>query len=136
SEQCYAENGFVINKNSATKFSYGELVTDAKKITPSNDPKLKDPKDFKIIGKSIPRRDILLKTNGTAKFGIDIQLPGMLYASIERSPVLLGKITSVDDTKTKTVPGVKYVMKTQRSVFGQVREGVAVVADNYWAAMQ
>src|SRR4051794_33867916 len=135
-EQCYAENGFVINKNSSAKFSYGKLVTDAKKITPSNTPTLKDPKDFKIIGRSIPRRDIPMKTNGNAKFGIDIQVPGMLYASIERSPVLLGKIKSFDDTKAKAVPGVKYIMKTQREVFGQVREGVAVIADNYWAAMQ
>jgi isoquinoline 1-oxidoreductase beta subunit len=135
-EKCYAENGFIINKNNSVKLSYGELVADAKKITPANNPKLKDPKDFKIIGKSFPRRDIPMKTNGTAKFGIDIQLPGMLYASVERSPVLLGKIISYNDSKAKAVPGVKYVMKTQRSVFGQVREGVAVVADNYWAAVQ
>jgi len=135
-EQCYAENGFVINKNSSTKFSYGQLVTDAKKITPSNNPKLKDPKDFKIIGKSFPRRDIPMKTNGAAKFGIDIQVPGMLYASIERSPLLLAKLVSFDDTKAKTVVGVKYILKTQREVFGQVREGVAVIADNYWSALQ
>jgi len=135
-EQCYAENGFVINKNSSTKFSYGQLVIDAKKITPSNNPKLKDPKDFKIIGKSFPRRDIPMKTNGAAKFGIDIQVPGMLYASIERSPLLLAKLVSFDDTKAKTVVGVKYILKTQREVFGQVREGVAVIADNYWSALQ
>lgn len=135
-EKCYAENGFIINKNNSVKLSYGELVSDAKKITPTNNPKLKDPKDFKIIGKSFPRSDIPMKTNGTAKFGIDIQLPGMLYASVERSPVLLGKIISYDDSKAKAVPGVKYVIKTPRSVFGQIREGVAVVADNYWAAVQ
>ena len=135
-EQCYAEKGFVINKNSSGKFSYGQLVTDAKKITPSNNPKLKDPKDFKIIGKSFPRRDIPMKTNGAAKFGIDIQVPGMLYASIERSPLLLAKLVSFDDTKAKTVVGVKYILKTQREVFGQVREGVAVIADNYWSALQ
>jgi len=135
-EQCYAENGFVINKNSSTKFSYGQLVIDAKKITPSSNPKLKDPKDFKIIGKSFPRRDIPMKTNGAAKFGIDIQVPGMLYASIERSPLLLAKLVSFDDTKAKTVVGVKYILKTQREVFGQVREGVAVIADNYWSALQ
>jgi len=135
-EQCYAENGFVINKNSSAKFSYGQLVIDAKKITPSSNPKLKDPKDFKIIGKSFPRRDIPMKTNGAAKFGIDIQVPGMLYASIERSPLLLAKLVSFDDTKAKTVVGVKYILKTQREVFGQVREGVAVIADNYWSALQ
>ncbi len=135
-EQCYAENCFVINRGTSIKLSYGELVADAKKIEPSDNPKLKDPKDFKIIGKSILRRDIPLKVNGAAKFGSDIQVPGMLYASIERSPVLLGKLVSFNDEKAKTIPGVKYVLKTQRTVFGQVREGVAVIASNYWAAEQ
>ena len=135
-EQCMAENGMVINRNTKVKFSYGELVAEAKKLTPPEHPALKDPKDFKIIGKPLPRRDIPVKVNGAAKFGIDIQVHGMLYASIERSPVLLGKLISFNDEKAKAVPGVKHVLKTQREVFGQVREGVAVIADNYWAAEQ
>lgn len=135
-ENCYAENGMVINRNSGAKFSYGELVSDAKKLSVPENPKLKDPGDFKIIGKSVPRQDTAVKLNGTAKFGMDITVPGMLYASIERSPLLLGKLISFNDEKAKTVKGVKYILKTQREVFGQVREGVAVIADSYWAATQ
>lgn len=135
-EKCYAENAMVINRNTGAKISYGDLVADAKKLKAPENPILKDPKDFTIIGKSFPRRDIPLKVNGEAKFGIDIKVPGMLYASIERSPVILGKLVSFNEEKAKTVKGVKYVLKTQREVFGQVRAGVAVVADNYWAAVQ
>lgn len=135
-EKCYAENAMVINRNTGAKFSYGDLVADAKKLKAPENPTLKDPKDFTIIGKSFPRRDIPLKVNGEAKFGIDIKVPGMLYASIERSPVILGKLVSFNDEKAKAVKGVKYVLKTQREVFGQVRAGVAVIADNYWAAVQ
>src|SRR5665647_272012 len=135
-EKCFAENAMVINRNTGTKFSYGDLVADARKLTVPAKPTLKDPKDFKIIGKSLPRRDIPLSVNGEIKFGIDIKVPGMLYASIERSPVILGKLVSFNDEKAKAVTGVKYVLKTQREVFGQVREGVAVIADNYWAATQ
>lgn len=135
-EKCYAENAMVINRNTGAKFSYGDLVADARKLKAPENPTLKDPKDFKIIGKSLPRRDIPSKLNGEAQFGIDIEVPGMLYASIERSPVILGKLVSFNDEKAKAVKGVKYVLKTQREVFGQIRVGVAVVADNYWAALQ
>jgi len=135
-EKCYAENAMVINRNTGAKLSYGDLVADARKLKAPDNPTLKNPKNFKIIGQSLPRRDIPEKLNGEAQFGIDIEVPGMLYASIERSPVLLGKLISFDDTKAKTVTGVKYVLKTQREVFGKVRVGIAVIADNYWAALQ
>ncbi|KAA9037200.1 xanthine dehydrogenase family protein molybdopterin-binding subunit [Ginsengibacter hankyongi] len=135
-EKCYAENAMVINRSTGAKLSYGDLVADARKLKAPDNPTLKQAKDFKIIGKSLPRRDIPAKLNGDAQFGIDIEVPGMLYASIERSPVLLGKLISFDDTKAKAVTGVKYVLKTQREVFGQVRVGLAVIADNYWAALQ
>ncbi len=135
-ENCYAKNAMVINKSTEAKLSYGDLVADARKLTPPENPILKDPKDFTIIGKSLQRKDIPSKLNGTAQFGIDAEVPGMLYASIERSPVILGKLVSFNDEKAKAVKGVKYVLKTQREVFGQVRAGVAVIADNYWAAVQ
>ena len=135
-DTCYAENAMVINKNTRAKLSYGDLVIDARKLKAPENPTLKNPKDFKIIGKSFPRRDIPSKVNGVAKFGIDIQVPGMLYASIERSPVFLGKLISYNDEKAKAIKGVKFILKTQREVFGQVREGVAVIAENYWAAAQ
>ncbi len=90
-EDCYAQNGMVIHRPSGKKFSYGELAADASKISPSQNPVLKDPKDFKIIGTSPARKDVPSKINGQAVFGLDCKVNGMLYASIERSPVFLGK---------------------------------------------
>ncbi|HEU5167705.1 MAG TPA: molybdopterin cofactor-binding domain-containing protein [Chitinophagaceae bacterium] len=135
-QECYAKDANVIHRPSGNKFSYGELVEDASKLSAPQNPILKDPKDFTIIGRSFPRRDIPEKTNGAAKFGIDFSVPGMLYASIERSPVFLGKIVSYNDAKAKAIPGVKHVFKTKRDVMGFTREGVAVLADTYWAAVQ
>lgn len=135
-EECYASNATVIHRISGKKLSYGELANDASKIAPPQNPKLKDPKDFTIIGTSPARKDTPSKINGQAVFGIDCAVEGMLYASIERSPVFSGKLISFDDTKAKSVKGVKYVLKTQRHVWGHEIEGVAVVADTYWAAVQ
>jgi len=133
---CYAENGFVIHKTSGKKLGYGELVTDASKLTPPKMAKLKDTKDYKIIRKPLPRQDTPLKVNGKAIFGIDKKLPGMMYAVVERSPRFIGKVKSFDDTETKKIVGVKHVFKVNREVFDNMFEGVAVVADNLWAAMQ
>jgi isoquinoline 1-oxidoreductase subunit beta len=135
-EECYAQNATVIHRTSGKKLTYGELADDASKISPSQNPALKDPKDFRIIGTSPSRKDIPSKINGQAVFGLDCVVNGMLYASIERSPVFLGKLISFDDTKSRAVKGVRYVLKTQRHVWGHLREGVAVLADTYWAAVQ
>ncbi len=135
-EDCYAHNAAVIHRASGKKLTYGELADDASKISPSQNPTLKDSKDFRIIGTSPPRKDIPSKVNGQAVFGLDCAVNGMLYASIERSPVFLGKLVSFDDTKSRAVKGVRYVFKTQRHVWGHLREGVAVLADTYWAAIQ
>ncbi len=135
-EECYARNATVIHRKSGRIVKYGELAEDASKMSPPQNPKLKDPKDFTIIGSSPARKDIPSKINGQALFGIDCKVKGMLYASIERSPVFLGKLIGFDDSKTKEVKGVKFVLKTQRNVWGHMREGVAVVADSYWAAEQ
>lgn len=134
--ECYAENGHVIHKPSGKKFHYGELVQEASKLTPPQHVKLKLPEEYKIIRKPIPRQDTPLKTNGQAIFGMDKRLPGMLYAVVERNPRFQGKVKSFDDTETKKVPGVKHVIPVKTSVFATFREGVAVVADSLWAAMQ
>ncbi|HEY5751374.1 MAG TPA: molybdopterin cofactor-binding domain-containing protein [Chryseolinea sp.] len=134
--ECYAENGHVIHKPSGKKFNYGELVADASKLTPPTSVHLKDPKDYKVLRKPIPRQDTPLKVNGTATFGLDKKLPGMLYAVVERNPRFQGKVKSFDDTETKKVPGVKHVIPVKMSVFNTFREGVAVVADSIWSAMQ
>ncbi len=134
--ECYAENGQVIHKPSGKKWGYGDLVQDASKLEPPKNVKLKESRDYKIIRKPMPRQDTPLKTSGKAIFGLDKKLPGMLYAVVERSPRFLGKIKSYDDTATKAVPGVKRVFKVQMPVFANLRDGVAVVADTLWAAIQ
>jgi isoquinoline 1-oxidoreductase beta subunit len=136
SGDCYAHDATVIHRTIGKRLTYAELAEDASKLSPPQNPKLKDLKDFTIIGTSVARKDIPAKTNGQAVFGMDCTVKSMLYASVERSPVFLGKLISYDDSKAKAVKGVKYVLKTQRNVWGHLREGVAVVADSYWAAMQ
>lgn len=135
-EECYAENGQVIHRPSGKKLGYGELVEEASKMTPPANVALKPRKDYKIIGKPLPRQDTPLKVNGKAEFGLDKKVPGMLHAVVERNPRFLGKVKSFDDTAAKKVKGVKAVFKVEMPVFGSIREGVAVVADSQWAAMQ
>jgi isoquinoline 1-oxidoreductase subunit beta len=134
--ECYAENGQVIHKASGKKFNYGELVQEASKLEPPKTVTLKKPEDYKILRKPLPRQDTPLKTNGKAIFGLDKKLPGMLYAVIERNPRFIGKVKSFDDTEAKKVIGVKHVFTVKSAVFSTTREGVAVVADNLWSAMQ
>lgn len=133
---CYAESGHIIHKPTGKKFHYGELVDAASRLEPPTDVVLKKSSDYKILRKPVPRQDTPLKTNGSAIFGIDKKIPGMLYAVIERSPRFIGKVKSFDDTAAKKVPGVKHVFTVKVNVFSSVREGVAVVADSYWNALQ
>ncbi|HEY5745878.1 MAG TPA: molybdopterin cofactor-binding domain-containing protein [Chryseolinea sp.] len=133
---CYAENGHVFHRPTKKSFHYGELVVDASKLEPPKDVVLKKRTDYKLIGKPLHRQDTKLKTNGTATFGLDKEIPGMLYAVVERNPRLRGVVKSFDDTATRKIPGVKHVVKTRMGVFDTYREGVAVVADSIWAAMQ
>lgn len=133
---CFAENGEVVHRPSAKKLGYGELVEEASKLEAPKNVVLKNIKDYKILRKPLPRQDTPLKVNGKAMFGMDKKLPGMLYAVVERNPRFLGKIKSFDDSETKRVPGVRHVLKVQMNVFATKREGVAVVADNVWSAMQ
>lgn len=125
-EQCRAAKGEVIHPTSRRTAKYGSLLAAAAKMTPPAAPNLKDPKDFKFIGKSVKRLDTPEKVNGTGIFGIDVKVPGMLTATILRSPVIGGKVKSVDDAAAKAVKGVRNVVPLE--------VGVAVVADNYWAA--
>jgi len=121
-----AVNGTVHDPASKRTLKYGALLDAAAKITPPAEPKLKDPKDFRYIGKSVKRLDSPEKVNGTGIFGIDVKVPGMLTATIARSPVIGGKVASFDDTAAKAMKGVRNVVRLD--------SGVAVVADNYWAA--
>src|SRR5436190_17063068 len=127
-DECYAENGFVIHRPDGKKVGYGDLVEDAAKLTPPKDVKLKDRADYKLIGKPLARQDNPGKVNGSAEFGLDKKIPGMLYAVVERNPRFLGKVKSFDATETKKINGVKNVLKVSMPVFASQREGVAVVA--------
>lgn len=133
---CYAEGGFVYHRPSKKKLNYGELVVDAAKLEPPKSILLKKRAEYKLIGKPLPRLDTWIKTNGTAVFGLDKEIPNMLYAAVERNPRLRGKVKSFDDRATRRIPGVKDVIKVKMGVFSTYREGVAVIADSNWAAMQ
>ncbi|HEX9786063.1 MAG TPA: xanthine dehydrogenase family protein molybdopterin-binding subunit, partial [Opitutaceae bacterium] len=87
---------------------------------------LKDPKDFKLIGRPIKRLDTPSKVNGTAEFGIDATLPGMVFASLEQCPVIGGKVRSFDAKKARAMSGVIDVVS--------IDDGVAIIADSYWRA--
>jgi len=125
-DTCTAENGKVIHAASKRSVPYGELLEAAAKISPSDKPKLKDPKDFKYIGKAVKRLDSPAKVNGTAIFGIDVKVPGMLYATVLRSPVIGGTVKTVDDAAAKAVKGVTHVVP--------LGYGVGVIADSFVAA--
>jgi isoquinoline 1-oxidoreductase beta subunit len=122
-----AENGMVLGAN-GKKATYGSLAAAASKLPVPEKVAIKDPKDFRIVGKRVPRLDTPAKTNGTAEFGMDVKLPGMVYASLEQCPVIGGKVKSFDGSKAKAMPGVVDVV--------QIRDGVAVVANSYWQAVK
>ena len=119
-----AANGVVSGGGKSA--TYGELAAAAASVPVPKDVKLKDPSQFKIVGKALPRLDIPNKVNGKAEFGIDAKVPGMVYASVEQTPVIGGKPKSFDASKVKGMPGVIDVV--------QIADGVAVVADTYWHA--
>ena len=133
---CYAESGKVFHKPSNKSFTYGELIEDASKLEIPKDPKLKDPKDFKLLGKSVPRPDVPMKVGGKAVYGIDAEVPGMLYASVQRCPVIGGTLKSFDGDEAMKVPGVVKVVKAERKVGKYSYVGVAVVANSLWAALK
>ncbi len=134
--ECYAADGNVIHRLSGKKLNYGDLVEEAAKLTPPKKVKLKERDDYKIIGKPLARQDNPDKINGKAIFGLDKKISGMLYASVERNARFHGKVKFFDDSETKKIAGVKHVLKIVMPVFADTREGVAVVADSLWAAMQ
>lgn len=134
--ECYAQSGHVFHKATGKKLHYGELVTEANKLTAPKEVPLKKRSDYHLIGKPLHRKDSPMKTNGTLVFGLDKRVEGMLFAAVERNPRLRGKIKSYDDTEALKVPGVKRVFKVRMLVFKTYREGVAVVATSTYAALQ
>jgi isoquinoline 1-oxidoreductase beta subunit len=137
--ECRAEHGAIVHTPTARRARYGELVGAASRLPLSNpeDIPLKSPKDFRVIGRSIPRTDVPAKVNGTAIFGIDARVPEMLYAVIARCPYFGGTLDHFDATRAKATPGVRAVfpvppLPRRYNTAG----GVAVVADSTWAALE
>lgn len=124
-DQLHATDGKVIGPGGRSA-TYGQLAAAASQLPVPKDVVLKDPRDFKIVGKATKRLETPHKVNGTAEYGIDLKLPGMVYASLEQCPVIGGKVVSFDAGKAKAMPGVIDVV--------QIPDGVAVVADTYWRA--
>ena len=110
------------------KLTYGELADAAAKLPVPAEVTLKDPKDFTLIGTPAKRLDSPEKVNGTAMYSIDVRLPGLKIATLAASPVLGGKVASLDDSKAKAIPGVRQIVKLD--------DLVAVVGDHMWAAKQ
>lgn len=125
---CSTENGEVIHAASGRRVRYGALVDKAATLPVPKDVVLKDPKDFRLLGRQVARLDIPEKVNGSAIYGLDVKRPGMLVARVSRCPVFGGKVERFDASKAKAVAGVRDVV--------QISNGVAVVADNFWAATQ
>jgi isoquinoline 1-oxidoreductase beta subunit len=123
---CRAEAGFVLHPASGRRLSFGALAEAASRLTPPADVALKDPADFKILGRPLPRLDTPSKVNGSAQFASDIAVPGMLVALVLRPPVFGATLVRVDASKAKAVPGVKAV--------ATIPQGVAVAATGFWAA--
>ena len=122
---CRAEQG-AVHGPGGRRATYGELAEAASKLPVPADVKLKEHNASRYVGKAINRLDSAGKIDGTAEFGIDVRLPGMLYASLAQCPVIGGKAVSFDATRAKVMPGVKHVV--------QISDGVAVVADTWWRA--
>jgi isoquinoline 1-oxidoreductase beta subunit len=140
-DECVAQNHQVIHKKSGRKLGYGELAAAAsKQPLPHNSTiELKKTSEFRYIGKGVPSIDLQDICTGNAKYGFDVQVPGMVYASIERAPVLGGKLRSFDDSQTKAVKGVQQTVVIEQAkppYRFQALGGVAVIADNTWSAAQ
>jgi isoquinoline 1-oxidoreductase beta subunit len=122
-----ASNGVLTHARSGRKTTFGKVADAASKIEPPADIKLKDPKDWKIIGKGMKRLDTLPKVKGEAIYGIDVKRPGMLNAAIKAAPVFGAKLKSFDAAKVASMRGVKKVVKVEDYA-------VAVIADTWWNA--
>jgi isoquinoline 1-oxidoreductase beta subunit len=126
---CKAENSAVIHAATNRRLTYGQLANRASAQPIPTDVPLKQAKDYKIVGKAVPRLDVPSKVDATAEFGIDFRLAGMKYAVLARCPVIGGKVASFDDKESRKISGVGYVGKISDSC-------VAVVADSVWSAME
>jgi isoquinoline 1-oxidoreductase beta subunit len=123
-----ARDSRILHEPSSRRAAYGELAGAAAELAPPLHPPLKARADYRLVGTSQPRRDIPGKVDGTAEYGIDFTLPGMLYAAVRAAPVPGGELRAVDSAPATSLPGVREVVRLD--------DAVAVVADGYWRALK
>jgi isoquinoline 1-oxidoreductase subunit beta len=136
--ECFTKDGAVFQKNGHLSFGYGELAGEASRLPipePGSIP-LKPAGSFRIVGKSLPRVDIPAKTNGSARFGIDVRIPGMLFASIERCPTFGGRVKSFNADAAQKIPGVQKIFVIPPVPQCHAAGGVAVAATSTWSALK
>jgi len=127
-EECDARLGVVYHNGSDRSFKYSDLLDTAVKLPLPQKVSLKNPEDYHIVGKSVPRVDIHSKINGNAHYGADIKMPGLLTAIVAHCPVFGGTVASLDTTEALKVKGVRHIVP--------IETGAAVVADNFWSAQK
>jgi isoquinoline 1-oxidoreductase beta subunit len=136
--ECHAAGGAITHERSNRHIAFGELTTDAAALQPPpDDPPLRDAASFRLIGARIPGVDTSAIVTGAPLYGIDVRLPGMLYAVVEKCPVFSGRVKSIDASRALAVPRVRRVVRIDghdNPTF--LQPGVAVVADSTWAAMK
>jgi isoquinoline 1-oxidoreductase beta subunit len=125
--ECSAANSVITHGPSSRTTTYGKVAAAAAKLTPPADVALKDPKDWKLIGKSVKRLDTMNKLTGAQVYGADLKLPGMLNAALKDCPVFGGTVQSFEAARVRGMPGVRHVVQVGDSA-------VAVVADTWWQA--
>lgn len=126
-EECRVAKGVISHEPSGRQARFGQVAAAAGQLEPPMEVRLKDPKDWQIIGKSMPRLDTADKVTGKLVYGIDVQLPGLLNAAIRACPVFGGKLARLDASKAQALPGVKKIVRVGD-------DAVAVVADTWWHA--
>jgi isoquinoline 1-oxidoreductase beta subunit len=136
--RCRTEKGRVFHPNGREVLSYGALAAEAARLEPPTSIRLKDPANFQLIGQPQSSVDISDIVTGRAIYGIDVRVPGMLVASVEHCPYIDGRLLRFEDAAARQVPGVRAVVEVPALGTGvyRVRPGVAVVADNTWAAFR
>jgi isoquinoline 1-oxidoreductase beta subunit len=127
-DTCRADSSYIIHRPTGRRMTYGELSSATAALPIPRNVPLKKSTEYRLLGKPVLRLDSPSKINGGAIFGIDIRVPGMLYATVLRCPYIGGSLRAFDARRAKAVPGVHHVLKTL--------DGVAVVADATWSALQ
>ena len=125
-DQCRAESGKIHHDESGRSLTFGEVADDAALLQVPEDPPLKDPAQYRLIGRSLPRKDTPMKVDGTAEFGADVRLDGQLFASIRTAPTFTGRVKSFDPSSIADRAGIVKAV--------EVENGVAVLASSFWEA--